>query len=149
MMSVSKRPSRPLCRQPAHEKSQSVWIGFSHIMGFSLLRARGGRNNKPPAMRVSYCFGAYSVSVLGSILYLRILDHSVLVFSPSRLAAPSGPAIFPLAFVMANLICSMMMASSVGKASPFAEESYRSIMLLATEGDFSAMKDCFSALMSL
>lgn len=42
--------------------------------------------------------GAYSVSVLGSILYLRILDHRVLVFNPSKFAAPSGPAIFPLAF---------------------------------------------------
>ena len=45
---------------------------------------------------------------------MRILDHRVLVFNPSKFAAPSGPAIFPLAFAMAILIWSMMIVSSVG-----------------------------------
>ena len=91
------------------------------IVGFSLLRMRGERT-------INTCYD-------GELLFWRLLGKRLrinIVFADlgpqracvqsKRLAAPSGPQ-FPLAFVMANLICSMMMASSVGKASPFAEES--------------------------
>ena len=43
----------------------------------------------------------------------------------------------------------MMIVSSVGKASPLDESSHFSLMFLFAEGCLSAIKECFSAFMSL
>lgn len=62
---------------------------------------------------------------------------------------PVRPGNFPIGLCDGQLDMLDDDGVKCGEGIPFAEESYRSIMLLATEGDFSAMKDCFSALMSL